>query len=827
MVNFSVDQIHEIMYKPDKIRNMSVIAHVDHGKSTLTDSLIAKAGIIAVKSAGDQRYMDTRDDEKERGITIKSTGVSLYFEHAEGEGANAKKEGYLFNVIDSPGHVDFSSEVTAALRVTDGALVVVDSVEGVCVQTETVLRQAMQEKIRPVLFVNKVDRNILELQIDGEVMYQNFIKTIENVNIIVGAYESEDMGSLEISPVRGNIAFGSGKDAWAFTLQKFAKLYSTKLKMEADKLVQRFWGDNYFDAAAKMWRTEAQPKEGGKPLARAFAQFIMDPIISIARSAMQNDKAKLKTICEKMDIYLTPEEWEYTYKELNKCIMQRWINAADCILEMMIHHLPSPRVAQKYRYSYLYEGEKDDACAVGIRDCDINGPLMMYISKMVPSADKGRFYAFGRVFSGKAITGQKVRMLGPNFKPGKKVDVYEGAIQRTVVMMGRKTEFVPDIPCGNTGALVGVDKQLTKTGTITDHPEAHNIRSMKYSVSPVVRVAIHPKNAAELPKLIEGMKRLAKSDPLVVCISDEQTGQNIIAGSGELHVEICINDLTNEYAQIEIIRSNPIVSYNETVTSKGEQCMSKSANKHNRLYVSAEPLSAELATEMEAGRVTMTMDKKEFSKLMVNEYGFDKNDATRIWSFGPNDEGPNMVVDVTSGCQFMNEIRDSCVTSFNLCVANGVVADEPCRAIRFNVHDTALHPDGIHRGGGQLIPAAKRVYYGAQLLAAPRLQEPIFLVEITCPNDVVGTVYNVISMRRGNIEEEIPSMGGAPITMIKGFLPVAESFGTLSLSNLRFHRVPQSTDLRPGLPQLLLPPLGGNDREPTRHLREQSYQDRR
>jgi len=773
MVNFSIDQIREIMFFPDRIRNMSVIAHVDHGKSTLTDSLIAKAGIIAMKTAGDQRYMDTRDDEKERGITIKSTGVSLYFDLQDS--AKETKTGYLFNLIDSPGHVDFSSEVTAALRVTDGALVVVDAVEGVCVQTETVLRQAMQEKIRPVLFVNKVDRNILELQVDGEVMYQNFIKCVENVNIIVGTYESEDMGSLEISPVKGNVAFGSGKDCWAFTLAKFAKLYSSKLKIEADKLVTKFWGENYFDGPAKMWRNDGATKDG-KTLPRAFAQFIMDPIITIARAAMQNDKAKLKTICEKMEIYLTPEEWEYTFKELNKCIMQRWINAADCILEMMIHHLPSPKAAQKYRYSYLYEGEKDDACAIAIRDCDQNGPLMMYISKMVPSSDKGRFYAFGRVFSGKAITGQKVRMLGPNYKPGKKVDVFEGNIQRTVLMMGRKTEFVPDIPCGNTGALIGVDKYLTKTGTVTDSPDAHNIRSMKYSVSPVVRVAITPKNAADLPKLVEGMRRLAKSDPLVVCISDEQTGQNIIAGSGELHVEICINDLTNEYAQVEIIRSNPIVSYNETVTIKGEQCMSKSANKHNRLYCSAEPLNAELATEMEAGRITLNMDKKEFNKILVQDFNFDKNDAGKIWAFGPNDDGPNMIVDVTSGCQFMNEIKDSCVTGFNVVTANGAVADETMRAIRFNVHDTNLHPDGIHRGGGQIIPVARRVLYGCELLAAPRLQEPIFLVEVTCPNDVVGTVYNVISMRRGEIEEEI-NQSGAPITMIKGFLPVAESFG--------------------------------------------------
>lgn len=771
MVNFTVDQLHELMYFTDRIRNMSVIAHVDHGKSTLTDSLIAKAGIIAMKAAGDDRYMDTRDDEKERGITIKSTGVSLYFDCKMKDGNNV---GHLFNLIDSPGHVDFSSEVTAALRVTDGALVVVDCVEGVCVQTETVLRQAMQERIKPVLFVNKVDRNILELQVDGETMYNNFVRVIDNVNGIISTYEDEQMGTIELHPGFGNVAFGSGKECWAFTLKRFAEMYAKKFNMDVDKMMGKLWGDWFFSPKEKMWKIEGTDKEG-KPLKRAFAQFVMDPVIKLARAAMNNELETIEKMSKTMEIELTSAEKELRDKHLLKAIMQKWINAADTILEMMVFHLPSPKSAQKYRYSYLYEGAVDDNAAIAIRDCNIDGPLMLYVSKQIPTSDKGRFYSYGRVFSGKISSGMKVRMLGPNFVPGMKKDVYEGSVQRTVLMMGRKTEFVPEVPCGNLCALVGIDKYITKTGTITTDQDAHNIRNMKYSVSPVVRVAVQPKNGADLPKLIQGMQRLAKSDPLVLCINDEATGQNIICGSGELHVEICINDLMNEYAQIPIIQSTPVVSYKETVSEVGKEAMSKSANKHNRLTCNAEPLHEDLPDLIESGDINMKMDPKERIKKM-QEFDWDKTETLKIWSFGPDGEGPNIVMDATKGCQFMHEIKDSMVTGFQVVTGAGVLCDEEMRGMRVNVNDTTLHPDTIHRGGGQIIPTSRRVFYACQLKAEPRLYEPFFLVEVTCPNEVIGSVYSCITQKRGEIVDETP-VSGTPITTIRAYLPVAESFG--------------------------------------------------
>jgi elongation factor 2 len=723
MPNFSVDQIRECQYRTAQIRNMSVIAHVDHGKSTLTDSLIAKAGIIAGENAGDARTTDTRKDEQERGITIKSTGVSMYFETNILDEAKPN-EGFLINLIDSPGHVDFSTEVTAALRVTDGALVVVDYIEGTAVQTETVLRQALGEKVIPVLMINKIDRGILELQVDGETMYQKFLRVIENVNVLIATYEDaetphEELKDLQIDPIKGTCAFGSALFGWAFTITKFAKVYAAKFGIEKSKMMEKLWGDNYFDQKAKKWKNHSK-SDDDKELKRAFVQFMMEPVIRLCKASMNGEMEKVEKMLKTLEISLKPDELKLTGKHLMKNIFQKWINAAEALLEMIILKLPSPIRAQKYRAAYLYEGPIDDASGQAIQNCQQDGPLMIFISKMIPTNDKGRFYAFSRVFSGVVATGQKVRIMGPNYKPGSKNDLNIKNIQRTVIMMAGKVEAVPDVPCGNTVGLVGVDQYILKQGTIATAEDAHNIRVMKFSVSPVVRVAVDVKNASDLPKLVEGLKKLSKSDPLVQCITEE-SGEHIIAGCGELHVEICLKDLIEEYAKCDIKVGDPVVTYKETITEESSQmCLSKSPNKHNRLFVKAEPLGDELSDLIESEELGPKMETKERSRRLVDEFDWDKSDALKIWCFGPDTNGPNMLVDTAKGAQFLSEIKDSMESAFQWATREGVLCDENMRGCRFNLHDVTLHTDAIHRGAGQIMPTARRVMFASELTAGPK-----------------------------------------------------------------------------------------------------------
>merc|ERR1719265_657369 len=408
----------------------------------------------------------------------------------------------------------------------------------------------------------------------------------------------------------------------------------------------------------------------------------------------------------------------------------------------------------------------DDAGANAIRACDPAGALMMYVSMMVPTSDKGRFHAFGRVFSGTVATGMKVRIQGPHYKPGGKEDLNVKNVQRTLLMMGSRVDQIPDVPAGNTVALVGIDAYILKSGTITTIEDAHNITPMKYSVSPVVKVAVKPKDGKDLPKIVEGLKKLSKSDPLVVC-SIEESGEHVIAGCGELHVEICLKDLREEYAQCDFTVGDPVVSYRETVTEESNvTCLSKSPNKHNRIYLIAHPMDEELSKAIEDGSAGPKADPKERSKVLCSNeaFQFDKNSALKIWGWGPETDGPNLVVDMTQGVQYIHEIREHVNSAFQWTTKEGPLCEENMRGIRYNLMDVTLHADSIHRGAGQIMPPTRRCCFASEMTANPTLQEPM------------SGVYSCMNMRRGCVFEENPREG-TPLIQVKAHLPVSESFG--------------------------------------------------
>merc|ERR1712127_933742 len=611
--------------------------------------------------------------------------------------------------------------------------------------------------------------------------YSRFRKAIEDVNVIVATYNDVLLGDIQVGPEKGTVAFGSGLHGWGFNVERFAKIYAAKMGVDKEKMMKRLWGDSFFNAKKKTWTNVQQPEGCDAPLPRAFCQFIMTPINQLMRAIMDDQKEKYTKMMTTLGIVLKGDDRSLTGKPLMKRTMQIWINAADTLLSMIVTKLPSPRAAQKYRVENLYEGPMDDEAAKAIRNCDPKGPLMMYISKMVPTSDKGRFYAFGRVFSGTIATGQRVRIQGPHYKPGSKEDLNVKNVQRTVLMMGRSVEQIPDVPCGNTVGLVGVDQYILKSGTLTTLETAHNIADMKYSVSPVVKVSVKPKDGKDLPKMVEGLKKLSKSDPLVVC-TIEESGEHVIAGCGELHVEICLKDLREEYAQCEFTVGDPVVSYRETVTEESSQiCLSKSPNKHNRIYLLAKPMPEDLSKGIEDGKYGPKADPKERTKALREnpEFEMDENACRKIWGWGPETDGPNLVVDMTQGVQYINEIKEHVNSAFRWTTKEGPLCEENMRGIRYDIKDVTLHADSIHRGAGQIMPPTRRCCFAAEMVAKPTLQEPVFLVEITCPQEAMSGVYSCMNMRRGCVFEENPREG-TPLVQVKAHLPVAESFGFVS-----------------------------------------------
>jgi len=542
-------------------------------------------------------------------------------------------------------------------------------------------------------------------------------------------------------------------------------------------MMQKLWGDNYFDAKRKVWTNKGTAPNGDK-LQRAFCQFILAPIKAMFDGVMSGKKTVFEPMVEKLNLNISKEAKELTGLPLLKAIMMVWLPAAESLLQMIVNHLPSPVVAQKYRVENLYAGPMDDEAARAISRCDAEGPLMLYVSKMFPTSEKGRFYAFGRVFSGRVFTGQEVRIQGPEYVVGKKTDLYIKKIQRTVLLMGRYIEQLQDCPCGNIIGLVGVDQYLLKSGTISTYARAHNFHTMKYSVSPVVRVAVECSNAADLPKLMEGLKRLAKSDPLVQCITT-RTGEHIVAGAGELHLEICLKDLREDFMKGAPVKtSTPVVSFCETVAGESElQCVSKSPNKHNRLYMRAEPLGDDLCKALETGELRPEEDLKVRARKLADDYKWDITAARKIWSFGcPPDGICNVLVDATKGVAYLSEVKDHIVTAFIQATQGGVLCEEALRGCRFNLEDIVLHADAIHRGASQLMPPTKRVLYACQIKSQPTLVEPVYRCDITVPNEAVSGVYNTLNQRRGVIEGK-EDRAGTPLCQIKAFLPVLESFG--------------------------------------------------
>jgi elongation factor 2 len=671
------DEILKLMYNKENIRNIGIIAHIDHGKTTMSDSLLASAGLMAPERAGETRALDYLEEEQRRGITIKTANISLLYEE--------KDETYVINLIDTPGHVDFSGKVTRALRALDGCILLVDAVEEFQIMTEIRLRVALEEGVKPVMYINKFDRLIKELKLDANAVQEKLLRVIGQFNTIVQTYGSDDIrDEWLVNAANGTVAFGSALDRWGFTLP-----------MLQEKGLS--FGD--------------------------IVEF-------------------------------------YKNGELEK--LQEMLPLSNAILQMAVQQLPNPVEAQPFRLKRIWQGDLDSEMGKAMINLDDDGPLVMCITNVIIDPQAG-VVSTGRIFSGTLTKGRDVYLLMAN---------KQYKIQQVSIYMGQYREIVEKIPAGNLVALLGLD-QGRAGETMVDlehHENAMGFESIKYLSDPVLTVAVEPKRPMDLPRLIDAMQKLSIQDPNLVTSINQETGEYLLAGMGELHLEIAIKDLQRDH-RLDVTATEPTVVYRETVAKEAGPFMGKSPNKHNRVWLKVKPLEKTIVELIQNGELSELSSRRQREDILREKVGWSTREARRIVAV---DKNINILTNDATGIQYLREVIEHIAGGFHWALESGPYTGESVMGVHVTIDDIQLHEDPVHRGPAQMMPTTRGALFAGILSAEPTLLEPIYKIQVRIPPTELGNVTGLLSRKRGsihNVEQQGPSV------TVTGMLPVSETLG--------------------------------------------------
>ncbi|MCS7114161.1 MAG: elongation factor EF-2 [Nitrososphaerota archaeon] len=673
-------EILRLMHKKECIRNIGVIAHIDHGKTTMTDSLLAEAGLISPKIAGEARVLDYLEEEQKRGITIKTANISLLHE--------VDGRPYVINLVDTPGHVDFTGKVTRALRAIDGAVVVVDAVEEVMAQTETVTRQALEERVRPVLFINKVDRLIRELRLTPNEIQGKLERIVRDFNNLIEIYgEPEFKEQWKVSPQNETVAFGSALHKWGFTLK-----------------------------------------------------------------IAQEKGLKIKEVIE-------------AYAEGNYQSLERLIPLHNAIMDMVVNNIPSPAEAQKYRLPKIWKGDINSEVGRAMLNCNDDGPTVMCIT-MVQMDPKEGPVATGRLFSGSVKPEDHVYLVG-----AKK----DCIIKHVFMYMGVFRENVEKISAGNITAVSGLEG-VWAGETLVDasyRKAMAPFERIRYVSEPVVTIAVEPRNPEDLPILLEAMNRVSVEDPNLVVTVNKETGEYLLSGLGELHLEIALKAL-KDYSGVEIVTPKPMVVYRESVSEKGAVASAESPDGHSRFWVQTEPLEEKALALIEKGVISSEMDTKLAGEILFKEAGLQAEEAEKVLAI---DEYKNILINLVEEIQQFHEAREAIIAGFHWACRAGPLCEEPLRGVKIKLVKAQNYEGLAYKGLAQIAPTIRRAIIGSLLTAKPVLLEPVYKIVVSVPAQRVGECTGLILRHRGKIFSF--EQKGA-LTIITGYIPVAETFGLAS-----------------------------------------------
>ena len=669
-----VDEIVKTMRQHERVRNIAIIAHVDHGKSTLGDSLVAMAGLISKEMAGEQRVLDYDVIEQARGITIKAADISLGFTY--------QGKDYIINLIDTPGHVDFGGHVTRALRAVDGVVLVVDAVEGIMPQTETVLRQALNEKARPVLFINKIDRLINELKLNSDQAFERLLNIINGINKLIENYApSEFAEEWKINVEKGTVAFGSAFNKWAISVPHMKKSNVT------------------------------------------FKE--------IFKYSSEGENKKLQEIAPVDSV----------------------------LLSMAIEHLPDPKTAQRYRIPKIWHGDQETEDGKAMLSADQNAKVNIVIFGVSYDQHSGEI-AIGRVFSGTVKKGTQLFLSG---------SLTTNKVQQVGIFMGPDRVPVEEVTAGNIAAIVGLKD--VSIGETASENQIIPFEAIKHYSQPVVAKAIEAKDTRDTMKLIEALRALSKEDQTLFVEINQETGEHIIRGMGELHLEIIETKIRDNF-KVEITTSEPIVVYRESIEGTVNDVEGKSPNKHTRFYVNVSPLEQGIIDLIEAGTLK---EGKPKGKLHVDEC--IKAGMTRDEAKGLIDVSNRSVfIDGTHGVQYLNEVMELLIEGFEDAMKDGPLAREKCTGVKVVLTDATIHEDPVHRGPAQIIPAIRKPIYAGMLTVGVTLLEPKQKFTINIPQEYISEVITMLQSKRGQIleiqqeREQATVIAKLPVSeVIKGF----------------------------------------------------------
>ncbi|RKP24578.1 P-loop containing nucleoside triphosphate hydrolase protein, partial [Syncephalis pseudoplumigaleata] len=628
----------EMARLPELTRNVAIVGHLHHGKSTFMDMLIAETHDVPRKLEKQRRYTDTHPLERGRGISIKSMPMSLIL-------PNSKGKSYLFNVMDTPGHVNFSDEVSAALRLSDGAVLIVDAMEGVMAHTELIIRQLVKDNIAMTLVVNKVDRLILELKLPPNDAYFKLRHVIEEVNTVIRSCAPSD-SDLRLSPERGNVCFAASQMDWCFSLGSFAKMYADAYAnaIVVDDFARRLWGDIYYNAEKRSF--SRKPLETGAK--RSFVHFILEPLFKIYGQVVGEQPAKLKQTLKSVGIQLKAQQLSMNVKELLPLVMRQFFGPPTGFVDMCVKHIPSPLENAPALVERIYTGPMDSPAALAMKGCDAQGPLMVQVAKLYVRDDASGFDAFGRVLSGTLQTGQRVAVLGEAFSPDDQEDMALRNVSNLWIYESRYRFSVESASAGSWILIGGIDDVISKTATLTDmSPEQDDVyicRPLSFATTPVLKIAIEPVNPSELPKMLDGLRKINKSYPMVKT-KVEESGEHVVLGTGEMYLDCIMHDLRRMYSEIEVKVADPVVRFCETVVETSAlKCYAETPNK-KQITMTAEPLEKGIAEDIEEGRVKIDWPARNLGQFFEQKYQWDLLASRSIWAFGPEMDGPNILSD--------------------------------------------------------------------------------------------------------------------------------------------------------------------------------------